>query len=91
MAKGYNGQSCSEAIYNFVKLSDHPVSYSEIQKGIRSTGDWKDITIWRITMSNVVNLIPARFEWPSSHPFLFLRSDGKYELYNKDKHPAPTE
>lgn len=91
MAKGYSGQSCSDAIHSFVRLADHPVSYSEILEGVRRKGDWKEITIWRILMSNIVNLVPARYEWPSSHPFLLLRPDGKYEIYIKDKHPAVVE
>lgn len=91
MAKGYSGQSCSEAIEDFVRNSNHPVSYSEIQQGVRSKGGWKDITIWRVLMSNIVNLVPARYEWPHSHPFLLLRSDGKYELYDRNTHPAVVE
>ncbi len=91
MAKGYRGQSCSEAIEDFVRHSDHPVTFSEIHSGIRSKGDWKDITIWRIIMSNIVNLVPARHEWPNSHPFLFLRPDGKYEIYDRNKHPEVLE
>ncbi len=91
MSKGYGGQSCSEAIEDFVRQSSHPLSYSEIQQGIRTKGSWKEITIWRILMSNVVNLVPARHEWPNSHPFLLLRPDGRYELYNKEIHPTVIE
>ena len=91
MSKGFQGQSCSEAIQDFVMNSNHPVTYSEIDQGMRSKGDWKEITIWRILMSNIVNLVPARHEWPSSHPFLFLRPDGRYEIYEKDKHPEVME
>jgi len=65
MAKGYAGQSCSEAIEDLIRHAGHPMAYSEIHRGIRSKGDWKEITIWRITMSNIVNLIPARYEWPT--------------------------
>jgi hypothetical protein len=91
MSKGYAGQSCSEAIQGFVMHSDHPVTYSEIHQGIRSEGDWKDITIWRIIMSNIVNLVPARYEWKNSHPFLFLRPDGRYEMHDGNKHPTVME
>jgi hypothetical protein len=91
MTKGYDGQSCSEAIELFVKQSDHPLTYSEIHHGISSKGDWKENTIQRIMMSIIVNLVPARYEWPSSHPFLLLRPDGKYEIYDKNKHPAIIE
>jgi hypothetical protein len=91
MSKGHEGQSCSEAIHEFVMHSGHAVTYTEILEGVQSKGEWKVITIWRILMSNIVNLVPARYEWPSSHPFLFLRPDGKYELYSKDKHPEIIE
>lgn len=91
MSKGYEGQSCSEAIRDFVMHTGHPVTYSEILAGVRRKGEWKEITIWRILMSNIVNLVPARHEWPSSHPFLLLRPDGKYELYDKNKHPEVVE
>lgn len=91
MSKGYQGQSCSDAIREFVMNSDHPVTYSEIHAGIRAKGDWKDITIWRILMSNIVNLVPARYEWPNSHPFLLLRPDGRYEIYDRTRHPFVME
>ena len=91
MSKGYEGQSCSDVIQGFVMQSDHPVTYSDIFQGIRSKGDWKEITIWRIIMSNIVNLVPARYEWKNSHPFLFLRPDGRYEMYDRSKHPPVME
>lgn len=89
MAKGYGGQSCADAIRKFMNNNNEPLSYSEIFEGIKGEGTWKDTTIWRMLMSNVVNLIPARFEWKNTDPFLFLRSDGRYELYDEKKHPQP--
>jgi hypothetical protein len=91
MAKGYQGQSCQEEIYDFVSKAVGPVTYSEIHRAISSKGDWKDHTVWRILMSVIVNLVPARHEWENSHPFLFLRPDGRFELYDKNKHPAVIE
>jgi hypothetical protein len=91
MAKGYQGQSCQEAIHDFMIKSVGPVAYSEIHNNIRDKGAWKDHTVWRITMSIIVNLVPARHEWEVSHPFLFLRPDGRFELYDKNKHPAVIE
>ncbi len=87
MSKGHEGQSCTDAIQEFVISSDRAVTYTEILLGIQSKGDWKVITIWRILISNIVNLVPARYEWPHSHPSLLLRPDGKYELYDRNKHP----
>ncbi len=91
MTKGYRGESCSNAIEDFVRQAGHPVSYSEIHAGVRVKGDWKEITIWRLLMSNIINLVPARYEWPSSRPFLLLRPDGRYELYKKEIHPTVIE
>jgi hypothetical protein len=71
MSKGYKGQSCSEAIQDFLIHTSHPVTYSEILAGVRSDGDWKEITIWRIIMSNIVNLVPARHECRILIPFYF--------------------
>jgi len=45
MAKGYQGQSCQEAIYDFVSRTVGPVSYSEIHRNIRNKGAWKDHTV----------------------------------------------
>jgi hypothetical protein len=87
MTKGYDGQSCSQAIEEFVRNAARPVSFSEIHAGVREKGDWKDITIWRILMSVIVNLVPARREWTHSHPFLLLRPDGRYEMHDAEKHP----
>jgi hypothetical protein len=91
MVKGYQGQSCQEAIFDFVSKTVGPVSYSEIHRNIRSKGAWKDHTVWRIMMSIIVNLVPARHEWENPHPFLFLRPDGRFELYDKNKHPVVIE
>jgi hypothetical protein len=91
MAKGYQGQSCQEEIYDFMSKAVEPVTYSEIYRNIHNEGAWKDHTIWRIIMSIIVNLVPARLEWEMSHPFLFLRPDGRFELYDKNKHPVVIE
>lgn len=91
MAKGYQGQSCQEEIYNFVSNAVGPVTYSEIHRALSNKEIGKTITVWRILMSVIVNLIPARHEWESSRPFLFLRPDGRFELYDKNKHPAVIE
>ena len=91
MSKGYQGQSCAEAIRECFRFGNEPLSYSEIMAQVRKKGSWKEITIWRHLMSTVVNLIPARYEWKTVRNFLFLRPDGQYELFNKSKHPEPIE
>lgn len=91
MTKGYKGESCSEVIKNCFKDGKQTLSYSQIFSSVRSQGDWTDTTICRHLMSTVVNLIPARFEWVSTEKFLFLRPDGRYELYNESIHPEPVE
>lgn len=91
MAKGYNGESCAEAIRKCFIDGKQPLSYSQIIPMVRSQGDWTETTMWRNLMKTVVNLIPARYEWESADKFLFLRPDGRYELYNKSIHPKPIE
>jgi hypothetical protein len=63
--------------------------FSHIMAQVQTQGTWKQTTIWRHLMATVVNLIPARYEWPKNDKFLFLRPDGQYELYNSSKHPKP--
>lgn len=90
MAKGYQGESCAEAI----KASFRPGEirpFSEIFKRTRERGPWKDETIWQHLMSLVVNLPPARRHWGGANPFLFLRPDGQYELHDSKRHPKIVE
>lgn len=91
MTKGYRGESCSEVIKNCFNDGKQILSYSQIFSVVRRQGDWTDTTICRHLMSTVVNLIPARYEWASTGKFLFLRPDGRYELYNESIHPIPIE
>lgn len=86
MAKGYQGQSCAEAIRQLVRVKE-PRSFSELFVELKKLGDWKDNTIYQQIMASVVNLPPARNYWPSDHAFLFLRHDGRFELYDRGKHP----
>jgi hypothetical protein len=90
MTKGNQGQSCADAIKRCFVEDSGPLSYSEIFSQVTKQGEWKDITIWRHLMSTVVNLIPARYEW-TSNKFLFLRPDGRYEIFDSKKHPEPIE
>lgn len=91
MTKGFRGESCSYAIKQSFAHSNQPLSYSQIIPLVKRQGDWKDITIWRYLMATVVNLFPARLEYPHTEKFLFLRPDGRYELYNESIHPEPME
>ena len=91
MTKGYQGQSCAEAIRNCFIDGNQPLSYSQIFPLVKAQGAWRDISIWRYLMATVVNLFPARLEYPHTEKFLFLRPDGRYELYNKSIHPRPIE
>lgn len=61
---------------------------SEIAEEVKKRGAQKDETICQHLMSLVVNLPPARLHWKSTKPFLFLRPDGRYELYCETNHPA---
>jgi hypothetical protein len=90
MTKGFRGQSCSDAIKSCFSETEEPLAFSQIMASVKKQGSWKDTTIWRHLMSTVVNLIPARYEW-TNDKFLFLRPDGRYELFNQGKHPEPVE
>jgi hypothetical protein len=86
---GHKGESCAEAIQASIGEGE-VVSYSELRARVKALGSWKDSTIRRHLMSCVVNLPPARDEWRKK-PFLFLRGDGRYELYSPARHPAVIE
>ncbi len=90
MAKGYNGESCAEAI-RAIFSSTQVLRFSELLEQVRKCGPWKSETIWQHLMSLVVNLPPARHHWATTKPFLFLRPDGQYELYDETKHPKIIE
>jgi hypothetical protein len=86
MTKGNQGESCSEAIRTSMK-SGEMVTFSELYKRVKQKGSWKDDTVWLHMMALVVNLPPARYRWKTVKPFLFLHGDGRYELYDPQKHP----
>lgn len=86
MPKGHGGQTCAEAVRASIGTNE-VVSASELQNRVNGLGSWKDETIWQHLMSLVVNLAPAREHWKSTRPFLLLRLDGQYELYDESKHP----
>ena len=90
MVKGHYGESCAEALKSSIKAGEI-LTFSELFDRAKKRGDWKDSTIWQHLMMVVVNLPPARYHWPNKKPFLFLHGDGRYELYNKTKHPQPVE
>ena len=87
MVKGYKGETCAEAIKGIVEPGEI-YSFEKLFRFIKEKGGWSNETIWQHLMSTIVNLIPARYHWPNVSPFLFLRGDGQYELYDPDKHPG---
>lgn len=88
--KGYSGESCAIAILNALKPGEI-VSFSDLFERVKSKGAWKNETIWQHLMGLVVNLPPARRHWKTAKPFLLLREDGRYELYDPNKHPKTLE
>jgi hypothetical protein len=90
MTKGNHGESCGEAIRSSLK-PEEVVTFSELYKRIKQKGNWKAETIWQHLMGLIVNLPPARHHWKTVVPFLFLRGDGRYELYDPQKHPKTIE
>ena len=70
-----------------MELGGGPVTAEELFEKVRSKGNWSDDTIWQHLMQLVINLPPAYRHWPHApERFLFLREDGKYELYDTEKH-----
>lgn len=67
------------------------MSYSEIASEVKKRGDWSDDTICQNLMSHVKNLIPAKYNWVNAEKFLFLRGDGRYEIYDPKVHPEIVE
>jgi len=90
MGKGYRGETCAEAIRASIEPGEI-VAFCEFFARVKRKGAWKDSTVHQHLMSCVVNLPPARRHWKSRNPFLFLRGDGRYELYNSKKHPEVME
>lgn len=90
MVRGHSGETCAEAIRASIAPGEM-LTFTDIENRVRQKGDWKDETIWQHLMSVVVNLPPARRRWPSVMPFLIVQQDGRYELYDKKRHPEPIE
>ena len=86
MPKGYHDETCAEAVRAAVRPGE-VITFSDLFGHVKRRGPWKDSTIWQHLMSLVVNLPPARYHWPSAKPFLFLRADGQYQLYDAAVHP----
>jgi hypothetical protein len=86
MPKGAHGESCADAIRDSLRPGEL-ITFTTLFQRVKPKGAWRDATIRRYLMACVVNLPRARLEWPSSHPFLFLHADGRYELYDPAKHP----
>lgn len=90
MTKGYRGESCADAIRSVIRQGE-VVTFTQLVERTQPLGEWRENTLWRHLMAVVVNLLPARYEWPSKRPFLFLRPDARYELYDAARHPQPIE
>ena len=90
MTKGNQGESCAEAVRSSLKPGE-VAAFSELYKRVKQKGDWKDETIWQHLIGLIVNLPPARHHWKTAVPFLFLHGDGRYEIYDPQKHPKTIE
>lgn len=90
MTKGNQGESCAEAVRSSLKPGE-VATFSELYQRVKQKGDWKDETIWQHLIGLIVNLPPARHHWRNVVPFLFLHGDGRYELFDPQKHPKSIE
>ena len=80
--------TCREAVYQAIlEPGGGPVTAEQLFQKVREKGNWSNDTIWQHLMWLIVNLPPAYKHWPPApEKFLYLREDGKYELYNPQKH-----
>lgn len=90
MVKGARGESCADAIRQ-VMQPGKIMTFTDLYNSVKKMGTWKDETIWQHLMALVVNLPPASRHWPNKAQFLFLRPDGRYELYQPGVHPQVIE
>jgi hypothetical protein len=90
MPKGYKGETCAEA-YKASITHGEALRFSELVKRVAKRGPWKEETLVQHGMQLVVNLPPARIHWKSAKPFLLVRADGRYELYDAKRHPKVEE
>lgn len=88
MTSGYNGESCSDAIRASIQPGEK-VPFVELFKRTKKRGTWSERTVRLHLMMLLVNLPPARVEWPNARPFLLLNPDATYELYDPKHHPKP--
>ncbi|MCL4562015.1 MAG: hypothetical protein M1281_15570 [Chloroflexi bacterium] len=86
MSMGKNEITCADAIRSSLKHGE-VVSFTTLLDRVRRLGDWQDDTIFQHLIHCIVNLPPARKYWKNSKPFLLIRLDGQYELYDPSKHP----
>lgn len=86
MRKGYKGETCAQVIREVI-ASREPAFYPDVFEGVRSRGSWATDTIHQQMMQWIVNLPPAYCHWSVKvKKFLFLRPDGRYELYRPRVH-----
>ncbi len=90
MPLGYQGETCAQAVRDSMRAGE-VVSFATLYRRVKAKGAWQDDTILQHLMSCVVNLPAARKRWRSRKPFLFLRPDGQYELYDPKRHPRVVE
>lgn len=90
MSLGLHGESLREALQSIVQPGI-VLSFTEIVTEIKKRGPWRDDTIYQTLMAHTRNLVPAKHRWHAREQFLFLRGDGKYELYNPEIHPEVVE
>ena len=83
--------TCVEATKSCFKDRSTVLKTSEIIAAVQKKGNWKESTIWRGLMSNVVDLPPVRKGWPSNKLFLLVKDDCRYELHDNLRHPATLE
>lgn len=91
--KGLDGRGLADNIRSLMSFGK-AYRYSALKKRVKKRGYWSDQAICQYFMSYVVNLPASRDRWPGlerAKTFLFLRGDGRYELYDSNRHPKILE
>ena len=89
MTKGYNGESCDEAVKNAIGRLGNCASAQDLFSKVKQMGAWSDDNIWQTLMATIINLRASYEHWPTvklERRCLLLRENGDYELYQPEQH-----
>lgn len=86
---GFDGSSCKDAIRDVV-ATQGVIAFSALEHELHDRGSWSSDNIAHDVIAATVNLPPARRRYRAV-PFLFVRPDGRFELFNPLIHPGTVD